>query len=185
MSSNGKTGTTLQIFISSQKFNNYGRYLSVTAVQRQRSSVIIVPENTFNAGSKDVATNMAGATYPLKSDLLRDAWLEDSSAIMKIQLMMQFRWIYNTRKDAYGVQFLTRKMEEDILVSEWRWPQSTLELNWWKPASGCIRTVKIYDWIGEKSNVAGEGRDGTQEPSEMDLNQSKESIGEYSPHTGD
>lgn len=62
MSSNGKTGTTLQIFISSQKFNNYGRYLSVTAVQRQRSSVIIVPENTFNAGSKDVATNMAGFT---------------------------------------------------------------------------------------------------------------------------
>lgn len=36
--------------------------MSVTAVQRQRSSVIIVPENTFNAGSKDVATNMAGFT---------------------------------------------------------------------------------------------------------------------------
>lgn len=52
---------TLPVFFSSQKFN-HGRYLSMTAVKGQRRSVNIVPENTFNAGSKDVTTNMAGFT---------------------------------------------------------------------------------------------------------------------------
>lgn len=51
----------LASFFSSQKFN-HGRYLSMTAVKGQRRSVNIVPENTFNAGSKDVTTNMAGFT---------------------------------------------------------------------------------------------------------------------------
>lgn len=42
-------------FYCAKMFNDYGKFISVVAVQGVRRAVIILPEATFNAGRKEVA----------------------------------------------------------------------------------------------------------------------------------